>query len=166
MEAAHRLGHFNGVAIVIERFFEILRPTNAYFGEKDFQQLAVVIALTEQINSAVNIVGCPIFREDSGLAMSSRNERLTAAEKVVASEISKALTFVSVHKKTHSISALKAYFIKEIKKHPLLELEYFEIADQATLTPLAQWHKTGKQTAFTAINLNGVRLIDNMRIIN
>jgi pantoate--beta-alanine ligase len=166
MEAAHRPGHFNGVAIVIERFFEILTPTNAYFGEKDFQQLAVVRALAEQINSPVNIVGCPIYREASGLALSSRNERLTADEKVVASEISKALTFVRSHKKTHSIAALKDYFGGEIKKHPLLKLEYFEIADQATLTPLTEWNKAEGQIAFTAVNLNGVRLIDNMTIIN
>jgi len=166
MEAAHRPGHFNGVAIVIERFFEILSPTNAYFGEKDFQQLAVVRALAAQIESSVTIVGCPIYREPSGLAMSSRNERLTEEEKVVASEISKALTFVRSNKKTHSIAALKDYFVEEIKKHPALMLEYFEIADQATLTPLTDWSKLGQQIAFTAVNLNGVRLIDNMTIIN
>jgi pantoate--beta-alanine ligase len=165
MEAEHRPGHFNGVAIVIERFFEILNPTNAYFGEKDFQQLAVVRALTEQIKSKVNIVGCPIYREKNGLAMSSRNERLTEAEKMLASEISKTLTFVCANKSTHSISALKEYFLGEINKHHLLELEYFEIADQATLKPSTEWSSSGVQIAFTAINLNGVRLIDNMTII-
>ncbi len=166
MEAEHRPGHFNGVAIVIERFFEILNPTNAYFGEKDFQQLAVVRALTKQINSSVNIVGCPIFREESGLAMSSRNERLTGQEKVVASEISKALTFVSEHKSTHTIPELKTYFLGEIAKHPLLELEYFEIAQELTLEPLIEWSETSNQIAFTAINVSGIRLIDNMTIIN
>jgi pantoate--beta-alanine ligase len=166
MEAEHRPGHFNGVAIVIERFFEILNPTNAYFGEKDFQQLAVVRALADQLNSSVKVVGCPIFREESGLAMSSRNERLTEEQKVVASQINKVLSFVSQHKNTHSIAELKEYFVKEINKHSLLELEYFEIAKETTLEPLTDWISTGGQIAFTAINLSGVRLIDNMTIIN
>ncbi len=166
MEAEHRPGHFNGVAIVIERFFEILNPTKAYFGEKDFQQLAVVRALGEQINSDTKIVGCPIYRENSGLAMSSRNERLTEEEKLVAGQINKALLFVSQHKSTHSISELKEYFLAEIAKYPLLELEYFEIANNKTLEPLNEWGKTEREIAFTAINVSGVRLIDNMTIIN
>jgi pantoate--beta-alanine ligase len=166
MEAEHRPGHFNGVAIVIERFFEILNPTNAYFGEKDFQQLAVVKALAYQIKSSVKIVGCPIFREESGLAMSSRNERLNEEEKGVASNISRALTFVSENKKSHSIAELKDYFIAEITKHSLLSLEYFEIADGQTLAPIKKWTEAENCIAFTAVNVSGVRLIDNMTIIN
>jgi pantoate--beta-alanine ligase len=166
MEAEHRPGHFNGVAIVIERFFEILNPTNAYFGEKDFQQLAVVKALADKIQSTVNVVGCPIFREESGLAMSSRNERLTKEEKDIASNISRALSFVSEHRNTHSISALRDYFIEEMAKHQLLELEYFEIADGKTLGPIKDWTEATTHIAFTAVNVSGVRLIDNMTIIN
>ncbi|MGB0887782.1 MAG: pantoate--beta-alanine ligase [Vicingaceae bacterium] len=165
MEAEHRPGHFNGVAIVIERFFEILNPTNAYFGEKDYQQLAVIKALTKQINSSINIVGCPIFREKSGLAMSSRNKRLSVSEKEQASVISKTLQYVCKSKNT-PVSELKKYFITEINKHANFKFEYFEIADESTLKPINSWGDAKKYIAFTAVNVSGVRLIDNMTIIN
>jgi len=166
MEAKHRPGHFNGVAIVIERFFDILHPTNAYFGEKDFQQLAVIRSLVKQIGCRVNIIGCPIYREDNGLAMSSRNQRLTVKEKNVASVISKALIFVSQHKNTHSVLELKDYFMCSIAKTKLINPEYFEIADKNTLEPVSYWGNAETYIAFTAVNVNGVRLIDNMTIIN
>jgi len=166
MEAEHRPGHFNGVAVVIERFFEILNPTRAYFGEKDYQQLAVIKALAKQINSPVKVVGCPIYREESGLAMSSRNERLSTSEKEEASEISKALSFISQHKKTHTIAELKDYFLNNMAQHKLFEPEYFEIADENTLEPIQNWGNAEKYIAFTAVNVNGVRLIDNMTIID
>ena len=166
MEAEHRPGHFNGVAIVIERFFKILQPTNAYFGEKDFQQLAVIRALVKQINSSVNIIGCAIYREKNGLAMSSRNERLTTKEKDVASEISKALTFVSQHQNTHTVNQLKAYFFNKMEEFNLFDVEYFEIADSRTLKPINEWEESKVRVAFTAVNVGGVRLIDNMTIIN
>lgn len=166
MEAEHRPGHFNGVAIVIERFFEILNPTRAYFGEKDYQQLTVIRALAEKINSPVQIIGCPIYREKNGLAMSSRNERLTIEEKNKASEISKALTHISQHKNSNSVAELKEYFFKSISQHQLFQPEYFEIADQNTLKPIEDWGDADSYIAFTAVNVNGVRLIDNMTIIN
>ena len=166
MEAKHRPGHFNGVAIVIERFFEILNPTNAYFGEKDYQQLAVIRNLVKQINSPVKIVGCPIYREASGLAMSSRNERLSLEEKKMASKISNALFFVSENKNTHTISELKAYFLASMSENKLFTTEYFEIADKNTLKPINNWSDANSYIAFTAVNVSGVRLIDNMTIIN
>lgn len=166
MEANHRPGHFNGVAIVIERFFEILNPTRAYFGEKDYQQLVVIKALVKQINSPVKIVGCPICREKNGLAMSSRNERLSKEEKELASAISKTLIFVSENKNSYSVAALKKYFIDEMKMHPIFDTEYFEIADKESLTPIENWTDANEYIAFTAVNVNGVRLIDNMAIIN
>jgi pantoate--beta-alanine ligase len=166
MEAKHRPGHFNGVAVVIERFVEILNPTRAYFGEKDYQQLAVIKALVKQVNSPVQVVGCPIFREKNGLAMSSRNERLSKSEKELASEISKALTFVSQHKSTHSVLELKEYFFNEMSKYQLFDSEYFEIANELTLEPIQQWEDAETYIAFTAVNVAGVRLIDNMTIIN
>jgi pantoate--beta-alanine ligase len=165
MEAEHRPGHFNGVAIVIERFFEILNPTHAYFGEKDYQQLAVIKALAKQINSPVKIVGCPIFREANGLAMSSRNERLSVDQKEEASAISKALKYVCAHKSI-SVSELKDHFLTEMKRHENFEPEYFEIADETTLQPIEVWGNAEKYIAFTAVNVGGVRLIDNMTIIN
>lgn len=165
MEAEHRPGHFNGVAIVIERLFEILNPTRAYFGEKDYQQLAVIKALAKQINSPVKIVGCPIFREVNGLAMSSRNERLSMAEKEQASVINKALKYVCEHKNL-SVEILTSYFLKEMKQHQNFETEYFKIADESTLKPITEWGNAEKYIAFTAVNVSGVRLIDNMTIIN
>ena len=99
MEGEHRPGHFNGVALVIDRFFEIINPTYAFFGEKDFQQLAIIKALVEKLNSSIKIIGCPTVRETSGLAMSSRNERLIEDEKEEASAIFKALSFVAKNKK-------------------------------------------------------------------
>jgi len=166
MEAEHRPGHFNGVAVVIERFFEILNPTNAYFGEKDFQQLAVVRALTKQINSSVNIVGCPIFREKNGLAMSSRNERLSIEEKEIASAINKVLKEVCEKRSTESVANLKTFFLDKMNHFSFFEPEYFEIADAETLQPITEWGDAQKYIAFTAVNVNGVRLIDNMTIIN
>ena len=166
MEGEHRPGHFNGVANVIQRFFEIMNPTCAFFGEKDFQQLAVVKELAKQIKSPTEVIGCPIFREDTGLAMSSRNERLSVNEKDVASEISKALQFVCEHKKSHTVTELKSYFSKQMSQHSIFDPEYFEIANAETLEPVNNWKEAENFIAFTAVNLNGVRLIDNMTIIN
>jgi len=165
MEAEHRPGHFNGVAIVIERFFEILNPTRAYFGEKDYQQLAVIKALAKQIKSPVKIVGCPIYREANGLAMSSRNERLPVDEKEEASLISKTLKYVCEHK-NFSVEALKKHFLEEMSQHSIFATEYFEIANEETLQPIKEWGNADKYIAFTAVNVGGVRLIDNMTIIN
>ena len=165
MEAEHRPGHFNGVGIVIERFFEILNPTHSYFGEKDYQQLAVIKALAKQINSPVKIVGCPIFREENGLAMSSRNERLTVAEKEQASIINATLKYVCANK-NKSVLELRTHFLSEMKKYTNFESEYFEIADETTLKPIKEWGGAEKYIAFTAVNVSGVRLIDNMTIIN
>ena len=166
MEARHRPGHFNGVAIVIERLFEIINPTHAYFGEKDFQQLSVIHALVKQLNLPVNIVGCPIIREANGLAMSSRNERLSGNEKKAASEINKTLTYVSQHKNKFSVLELKEYFNKKISKNEFLATEYFEIADGTTLKPINNWNESEYCIAFTSVNIGSVRLIDNMTIIN
>jgi len=166
MEAKHRPGHFNGVAIVIERFFEILNPTRAYFGEKDYQQLAIIKALVKQINSPVKIIGCPIFREKNGLAMSSRNQRLTAEEKKLANEISKGLKYIVKNKNLCSIQELKDYFMNKMLEHEQFETEYIEIADQSTLKPIKNWEEAKKHIVFTAVIVNGVRLIDNMTINN
>lgn len=166
MEAEHRPGHFNGVAIVIERFFEILNPTHAYFGEKDFQQLAVVKALTQQINSSVKIVGCPIYREENGLAMSSRNERLSPEEKEIASAISKVLKQICEKRNNDSVENLKAYFLDKMNQFSFFDPEYFEIADAENLQPIKEWGDAERYIAFAAVNVNGVRLIDNMTIIN
>ena len=166
MEGEHRPGHFNGVAIVIERFFEIINPHFAYFGEKDFQQLAVVKELTIRLKIRTQIIGGPIVREKSGLAMSSRNQRLNIAERDAASDISKGLNFVAKNKPNFSVKELKNQYMKIIADNPLLKLEYFEIANGDTLQPITNWEETTNPIAFTAVNVGEVRLIDNMTIIN
>ncbi len=166
MEGEFRPGHFNGVALVIERFFEILNPTHAYFGEKDFQQLAVINALVKQINSPVKIVGCSTIREESGLAMSSRNERLTEVEKVAAADIFRELKFIAENKEAKGIEELKNHFINTINKNPHLTTEYIEITDTETLQPISNWSESKQPRAFTAVNIRDVRLIDNIAIIN
>lgn len=166
MEAEHRPGHFNGVATVIERFFEILNPTRAYFGKKDYQQLAVVKALVKEINSPVKIIGCPIYREKNGLAMSSRNKRLAKEEKELASLINKELFYISTHKNSHSVKELKEYFMNKMLAHIQFETEYIEIADEKTLKPIEKWEDADNFIAFAAVNVSGVRLIDNMTINN
>ncbi len=166
MEGEHRPGHFRGVGIVIERFFELINPDFAYFGEKDFQQLAVIKFLTKKLNLKTKIVGVPTVREKSGLAMSSRNLRLSEAEKAAAAAISEALKYVSENKKNHSIEELAEYFKLTINQKEHLELEYFEIADMTTLKPIKNWTDSVSAVACTAVIVGPVRLIDNMTIIN
>lgn len=166
MEAEYRPGHFNGVAIVVERLFDIIKPNKAYFGEKDFQQLSVIQALVNQLKLPIKIIGCPIVRENNGLAMSSRNERLTEVEFNAASNINKALTFVRHNKNKLSIAELKSFYADLLSKNKLLTIEYFEIADGNTLNPIKEWGEADYCIAFTSVNVGGIRLIDNMTIIN
>jgi pantoate--beta-alanine ligase len=166
MEGEHRPGHFNGVAIVIERFFEIIDPDFAYFGEKDFQQLAVVRALTKMIQSKTKIIGVPTVRETSGLAMSSRNKRLNKEQLDAAKVISESLAFVANNKDKHSIDELSEQFYSNVNSSDYLEVEYFSIADGNTLEILKSWEESNYPIAFTAVMVGDVRLIDNMTIIN
>jgi pantoate--beta-alanine ligase len=166
MEGKHRPGHFNGVAIVIERFFQIINPDFAYFGEKDFQQLAIVKALTKMLGIKTKIIGGEIIREPSGLAMSSRNERLSIEEKEAAALINKVLKYISTHKNNYSIDELLDYYIKTINANLLLKTEYIEIVDSETLQPIKNWNESNAPIAFTAVNVGNIRLIDNMTIIN
>lgn len=166
MEGKHRLGHFNGVAIVIERFFEIINPDYAFFGEKDFQQLAIVKELTKQIGAKTQIIGAPIVREESGLAMSSRNLRLSNQEIVAAADINKELKFITVNKANFTPQELKANYKNKIDANPFLITEYIEIADGNTLKAISEWEESNYPVAFTAVNVGDVRLIDNMTIIN
>lgn len=164
MEGEHRPGHFNGVAVVVNRFFEIIQPHNAYFGEKDFQQLAIIRAMVKQKNHPIKIIGCPIIREQSGLAMSSRNERLSNAEKNEAAAIYKALTFAKNEVKNSSIPSIKENVLQQINSSDLMEVEYFEIADGYSLQPVDNTTESDYLVAFIAVNMGPVRLIDNMTL--
>ncbi len=164
MEGKHREGHFDGVGTVLNLLFRIVKPTNAYFGEKDFQQLQIVKKLVEIESLPINIIGCPIVREENGLAMSSRNKRLTKTQRSEAALIRKTLSEVAKKFKTESISELNNYVEKTFKDHPELELEYFEIANIKNLKTAQRKRKNNTYRAFIAIFAGSVRLIDNFAL--
>lgn len=164
MEAKHRPGHFDGVAMVIERFLTIINPTNTYLGEKDFQQLAVVRALNQQLKFKNNIIGCPIVREPNGLAMSSRNLRLSLSEKEISASIYQCLNYAKQNAKKVTVNVLKNYVVDYLKATKKIKLEYFELADGNTLVPIKNWNETNYCVAFIAVHIRTVRLIDNMTL--
>ena len=164
MEGQFRPGHFDGVGTVVKRLFEIVKPTNAYFGEKDFQQLQIVKKLVEKEHLNVNIVGCPIFRESNGLAMSSRNERLTNDQKEKAAVIFKTINEAKLLFGTKSAKEVIKFVEKTFRNNPVFELEYFEIADEATLLSCKRKSKHKKYRAFIAVFVNKIRLIDTISL--
>jgi pantoate--beta-alanine ligase len=163
MEGAHRPGHFDGVGTIVSKLFEIVQPTNAYFGEKDFQQLQIVKKLVQKNHMPVNIIGCPISREPNGLAMSSRNERLSADEKKGAAFIYQTLLEAKDKFKNNTITTVKQYVESAFANHPEFKPDYFEIAAEDTLEP-ATLKENAKYRAFVAVFLGNVRLIDNISL--
>ncbi|MXN92771.1 pantoate--beta-alanine ligase [Flavobacterium sp. Sd200] len=163
MEGAHRPGHFDGVGTIVKKLFDIVKPNNAYFGEKDFQQLQIVKKLVEKNNLPINIVGCPISREASGLAMSSRNARLSDTEKQEAAFIYKTLQEAKSKFSTSSIPQLKQFVEDAFASHPEFTTDYFEIAPEESLVPASIKENT-KYRAFIAVFLGNVRLIDNISL--
>ncbi|EIA09837.1 pantoate--beta-alanine ligase [Flavobacterium frigoris] len=164
MEGKFRPGHFNGVGTIVKRLFEIVSPTNAYFGEKDFQQLQIVKKMVEKNNIAVNVVGCPIFRESSGLAMSSRNERLSKQQRTESALIYQILNDAKEKFKNNSAKSVTEWVEKLFKKNASFELEYFQIADETALLPCERKNKTKNYRAFIAVNINNIRLIDTISL--
>ncbi len=164
MEGKFRPGHFDGVGTIVKRLFEIVKPTHAYFGEKDFQQLQIVKKLVEKEKLPVTIVGCPIFREASGLAMSSRNERLSEEEKEKATIIFKILNDAKILFGMKSAKKVSDFVANSFQKHPSFELEYFEIANEATLMTCFRKNKNKKYRAFIAVFVNKIRLIDTISL--
>ena len=164
MEGKFRPGHFNGVGTIVKRLFEIVTPTNAYFGEKDFQQLQIVKKLVEKNHLPVNVVGCPIFREDNQLAMSSRNERLTPEERKEASIIYKVLTEAKEIFQTGTPEETIQFVENSFKDNKMFELEYFVIADESTLLPIEHKSKDKNYRAFIAVFVNSIRLIDTISL--
>lgn len=162
MEGEHRPGHFNGVAIVVKKLFDFVEPHRAYFGQKDYQQLQVIKALVKKENLEVEIVGCPTVRESDGLAMSSRNQRLTPEQRREAPKIFRALDKARTMYPEASLDEIKAMVIDEINTSPHLEVEYFEISDAETLLPVTRPGKNQKLVACIAVNAGNVRLIDNV----
>lgn len=164
MEGKHRLGHFDGVGTIVKKLFEIVNPTRAYFGEKDFQQLQIVKKLVEKEKMNVEIIGCPIFREANGLAMSSRNERLSENARNQSSFIYKILQTVQADFEKKSLTELNEFVKNAFSEHPEFSLEYFEIAEESTLLPASEKDKTKKYRAFIAIFIENIRLIDNISL--
>lgn len=164
MEGKFRPGHFDGVGTVVKRLFEITKPTNAYFGEKDFQQLQIVKKLVEKEKIPVKIIGCPIFREANGLAMSSRNERLSKEEREKSAIIYKTINEAKTLFGTKSAKEVNDYVTKTFKRYPDFELEYFEIADEASLLTCKRKAKNKKYRAFIAVFVNKIRLIDTISL--
>ena len=164
MEGQHRPGHFNGVGTIVKRLFEIIKPTTAYFGEKDFQQLQIVKKLVELYAIPVEIMGCPIFREANGLAMSSRNERLSPDARKKAAAIFEILQQAKLKFENQSISETIQFVQNEFEKHPEFDLEYFEIADETTLLSTEVKEPTNKYRGFIAVFIEKIRLIDNISL--
>ncbi len=164
MEGKFRKGHFDGVGTIVKRLFEIVQPDNAYFGEKDYQQLQIIKKLTEKHKIPVNIVGCSIHREKDGLAMSSRNQRLKQEYRQAAPFIYKTLVAAKNKFGTESANKVTNWVEQEFKAHDLLDLEYFVIADEQTLKPAKRKSKQNKYRAFIAVYARDIRLIDNIAL--
>jgi pantoate--beta-alanine ligase len=167
MEALHRPGHFNGVAQVVSRLFEIVKPDMAFFGQKDFQQLAVIKALVKQTGNKVKIIGNPIIRESDGLAMSSRNQLLDRERRKDANIIYKTILAVPVMIKKSDIPEIKSFIEDTINNVEGFKVEYFEIVDDTELIPLVRKDEMKKDKHYfgcIAVQAGKIRLIDNIEI--
>jgi pantoate--beta-alanine ligase len=164
MEGKFRPGHFDGVGTIVKRLFEIVMPTHAYFGEKDFQQLQIIKKMVNKLHIPVTVIGCPILREANGLAMSSRNERLTPQLRQEASILFETLQQAKEYFKTKSVQEIFAFVATTFENHKDFELEYFEIADEATLLTCNHKDESKKYRAFIAVFVNKIRLIDTISL--
>ena len=162
MEGKYRPGHFNGVAQVVSRLFEIVKPDKAYFGWKDFQQLTIIKNMVKQLSLPVKIVPCPIVREDSGLAMSSRNALLSEVERKNAALVSQTLSEAKKLNGQKSVNELKKWVTEKINQNPWLTVEYFEIVDDEYLRPVNSWDEKSTKVGCIALFCGKVRLIDNI----
>lgn len=163
MEGIYRPGHFNGVCQIVSKLFDIVTPDKAYFGEKDFQQMAIIREMVKQLNLNVKIVSCPIVREESGLALSSRNSLLSSEEKSIAVNISKILKQSVEFAKEHSLAETKEFVEESINNINGFKLEYFEIVDGNRLNSLSNWDDSEYIVGCITVYCGDVRLIDNIK---
>ena len=163
MEGAFRPGHFNGVCQIVSKLFDAIQPDRAYFGEKDFQQLAIIREMVRQMNYKLEIVGCPIVREEDGLALSSRNKRLSAQERENALNISRTLFKSRTFATSHTVSETQKMVEEAIEAAPGLRLEYFEIVDGNTLQKVNSWEDAQYVVGCITVVCGEVRLIDNIK---
>lgn len=164
MEGAHRPGHFNGVAQIVTKLFDIVMPDKAYFGEKDFQQLAIIKHLVKTLHYPIEIISCKTIREDDGLAMSSRNALLTDEQRKNAVLISQTLSKSKDFVKKIPLQEFKDWVINQINTNPFLETEYFELSDSQTLHTIYQWESSKEIIACIAVKVGKIRLIDNIKL--
>ncbi len=163
MEGPRRPGHFNGVAQVVSKLFYIVDPDNAYFGEKDFQQIAVIREMVRQLNLPVHIVDCPIQREADGLALSSRNTRLTPEQRQKAPVIARTLKESTTFVPAKSVQEVIDFVVNTINQVPEMEVEYFEIVDGHTMQSIQNWSDTTYPVGCITVYCGEVRLIDNIK---
>ena len=163
MEGKYRPGHFNGVCQVVSKLFMMVETDKAYFGEKDFQQLAIIREMVKQMNFPLEIVGCPIVREADGLALSSRNARLSEEERLQALSISKTLFQSKEYAATHTVEETQKFVEDGIAAAEGLELEYFELVDGTTLQKISTWDETNYAVGCITVYCGEVRLIDNIK---
>lgn len=165
LEAKHRPGHFNGVAQVVHRFFEIIQPTYAFFGSKDYQQVMIVKEMVKQMHSPIKIIECPILRESDGLAMSSRNTLLSPNERKIAGLIPKIMQEAKVIAIEKGVEQAENFVNSEVAKQALMKLDYYSICDANTLEPFnAGLRKQTKLISLIAVFVGKTRLIDNLPI--
>jgi len=163
MEGKYRPGHFNGVCQIVSKLFMMVEPDKAYFGEKDFQQLAIIREMVKQMQFPLEIVGCPIVRETDGLALSSRNSRLSEEERRQALNISRTLFASKEYATSHTVAETQQFVEESIAAAEGLELEYFELVDGTTLQKISSWEETDYAVGCITVYCGEVRLIDNIK---
>ena len=163
MEGPNRPGHFNGVAQIVSKLFYAVEPDRAYFGEKDFQQLAIIREMVRQLGLSIDIVGCPIVREEDGMALSSRNMLLSKAERKLAVNISHTLIESRYYARHHTLKSTRKHVIDTINSFTGLEVEYYEIVDGRTLQPVDNWDASDYIVGCVTVHCGKVRLIDNIK---
>lgn len=164
MEGATRPGHFNGVAQVVSRLFDIVQPAKAYFGEKDFQQIAVIKAMNSQLGIEVEIVECPIIRDSDGLALSSRNTLLDEAHRKAAPQIYATIKQAAERSKTMTPAELKEWVVAEIERGGMMKVIYFQAVDALSLQEVKAWSESERIQGCIAVQAGAIRLIDNVKI--
>ena len=164
MEGATRPGHFNGVAQVVSRLFDMVNPAKAYFGEKDFQQIAVIKAMVAQLGLKLDIVECPIIRDEDGLALSSRNTLLTKEHRAAAPHIYATIKQCADKMQAMTPAELSAWVTAEVESNPLLKVIYFQAVDSLSMQQISAWSESERVQGCIAVQAGDIRLIDNVRI--
>ena len=162
MEGKYRPGHFNGVAQIVSKLFDAVEPTRSYFGEKDFQQVAIIRDMVRQLNLPVEIIACPIIREESGLARSSRNELLSADERKKAALISQVLSKSVNFAQEMSVDEVKNWVIDQFKTDEVFRMDYYDIVDGNSLQSISSWDESDYIVGCIAVYCGKIRLIDNI----